>query len=345
MNTFDPHFLIPASLSKDDALKLVRLKIAAWISSSYFLDLLKQFGGELPHGQLLDKQLRYLEQFSELWDFRRLAREQGVATDDDSLKAVGAARWLTGKSGLDPQVAVQVMKDVDGLGLVRASRPSSDEYDFVLVLGGARLACLRRAELAAELIRTGIRTKMIGILGTARPVTESEREATDTYAFGAQDEFDLMLAGAQQAFGLKNITSNEKRFDDETNRNLSWKINHLNSTVPNSSTNLVAISAPSSDPMIRRANSIDTIRFFIDSEHVDAGKRILLVTGQIYAPYVQLEALREVAIPRRIEVETIGVSRHRHSDNASDTEDSTEYLQEVRSTIQAARRFCLEFPT
>jgi len=192
-------------------------------------------------------------------------------------------------------------------------------------------------------MRAGTRVSTLVLLGAARPVADTERDATDTYAPGAADEFDLIIAGAQQAFGFDASSFDENRYDDTANRNLSWVIRRFATSFEGRGLDVIAMSAPSSDPQRRRANSADTILFFLDREKVPQNSSLLLVTSQIYVPYVQLEALRTVALPRQLLVETIGVSGDRMP-TLQGLADANHHLQEIRSTIQAAHRFCRAYP-
>jgi hypothetical protein len=293
--------------------------------------------GELSHV------LEQLEQFSDRWDFRRIARERGAATDDNVRQGSGAARWLTADTGLSSELQERVLEDAKELGMVIAEGPKRNEYDYILVLGGARLSCELRSIRAAEVIRSGVATSAVGLLGAARPIADTEREATDTYAPGAKDEFDLMIAGAHSAFGDQEENVAVDREDCPADPNRAWIDKRFEIDLHGMRTKFIAVSAPSSDPSKRRANSADTIEFFLKRVAVSRRAYLLLITSQIYVPYVQLEALRTVAVPHEVYVETIGFPGDRMPAIQGLT-STNNYLQEVRSAIQAARRFCAEYP-
>jgi hypothetical protein len=346
MNYFDPAFHVHSPIEGSSA-NIVRAQIHAWITSTPFIDLLELFEEHIVLQVGLDETLRRLEAFSDRWDFRRIARENGAATDDKMRRGTGSARWLSATTGLSKEMEARILQDAKGLGLVNAQDPDQPMYDCILVLGGARLSCNLRPHRAAEVIRNGVRADTVALLGAARPVADSERDATDTYAPGAVDEFDLIVAGGRRAFGgdetLPTLPSEEERYDDPNNRNLSWLIRRSTTLFGGRPLRIVAISAPSSEPLRRRANSADTILFFLDREKVLPESRLLLITSQIYVPYVQLEALRTVALPRRMLVETIGFPGDRMPE-LQGLSNANHYLQEIRSAIQAARRFCQAYP-
>lgn len=340
MNYFDPTFGMDNSGQR--LAKAIRLKIEAWVKSPWFVGLVQLYDGQIPDGPL-DEALLHLERFSDKWDFRRIAREQGAATDDNQKEGQGSARWLSAATGFSSDLETRVLDAAKNLGLVNKEKPSRSDYEYVIALGGARLSCKLRPELAAETMRDGIRSRQVVLLGAARPIPDSERDATDTYAPTAKDEFDLIVAGGQRAFGFDASTFEEEHHDDVGNRNLSWIIRHFKTTFNGRSLPVLAMSAPSSDPNRRRANSADTLLFFLDHEKVAPGSRLLLVTSQIYVPYTQLEALRTIGLPRNVMVETIGVPSDRMPPLQGLT-NANHYLQEIRSTIQASVRFCQAYP-
>jgi len=342
MNYFDPAFQIPKSIDKP-LVNIIRSKIQAWITSAWLKDLLVLFGGDIELQGSLDESLERLEIFSDRWDFRRIARERGAPADDELRHGLGSARWLSAATGLPQEIEARILDDAKHLGLVHAQKPSQLSYDYIVALGGARLSNKLRPLRAAEVMRAGVRADKIALLGAARPVADSERDATETYAPGAADEFDLIVAGAQQAFGFDTSAFDEERHDEPGNRNLSWIIRRFKALVDSRPLDVLAISAPSSDPLRRRANSVDTIRFFLDRERVRAGSQLLLITSQIYVPYVQLEALRTIALPHQLLVETIGIPGDRMPE-LQGLSNPNHYLQEIRSAIQAARRFCQAYP-
>lgn len=320
----------------------VQNKIRAWITSSAFLDLLELYRARIPLGGVLTDVLERLEAFSEQWDFRRMARERGTPADDPLQRGSGAARWLTSATGLSEADEERVVEAARRLGLVEGQSPRRSSYECILILGGARLSCKLRPWYAAEVIRAGVHVDKVGLLGAARPVADSERDATDTYAPGAVDEFDLIVAGGKEAFGFDVQSAREERHDDLTNRSLNWVVTRYEATIAWKRIPVIAVSAPSSKPE-RRANSADTLQFFLDREQPPRGSHVLLVTSQIYVPYVQLEAIRTLAFPRGLSVETIGVPKSK-TPPLQGLSSARHYLQEIRSAIQAALRLCQAYP-
>ena len=341
-NDFDPLFSTDTAVGAN-AVPITQAKIRAWVRSPWLRDLVEVFGGGVSFDAPTAQLLAALEAFSDRWDFRRMARERGAASDDRQAQS-GSARWLSAGTDIDPGSEARVMQNVERLGLTITSNPRRASYDAILVLGGARLSCYLRAVRAAELVQSGTRARTIGLLGAARPVADSERDATDTYAPGAQDEFDLAMAGGEKAFGFDRRHFDEQRFEDRETPNAGWFVRRGEVAYAGQDLHMVALAAPSSDPTRRRANSADTLVFFLDHEHIASGSLVLLITSQIYVPYVQLEALRTVGIPRQVTVETIGFPGRDRMPELQGMSGTNHYLQEVRSAIQAARRFYDAYP-
>jgi hypothetical protein len=150
---------------------------------------------------------------------------------------------------------------------------------------------------------------------------------------GAATEFDLFVAAAEKEFGVSDDFA-EERHEDGENVNAGWIVRKYAAGIRE----LFIIAAPSSDPKKRRANSSDTYEFFFDRFKVDEGAEILLTTSQIYVPYQHLEAIRTIAVPHKVNLDTIGFVPEWGGALQGMNEPSN-YLQEIRSTIQAIDGF------
>jgi hypothetical protein len=167
-----------------------------------------------------------------------------------------------------------------------------------------------------------------------RPVATSERDATDTYALHAQTEVDLMEAALGKTVeGLPSPTTIS--CEKPSHENLDWMIKSFASSVDLPDIHI--LSAPSTAPEQRRANSADTFQFFLEHFGLEPGHDMLHVTSQQYVPYQQLEALRTEYLSQSHTVDTIGYPSSWSSELQGMTEP-TNYLQEMRSTIQSANR-------
>lgn len=128
------------------------------------------------------------------------------------------------------------------------------------------------------------------------------------------------------------LTEFEEERHCDSNINLSWAVRTYKNVCP-----VIALEGPSTEPNKRRANSADTYKFFVEKLHVPEGAKVLLITSQIYVPYQQLEAIRILSIPYNIVIETIGFPND-WSGQMQGMQQPSNYLQEIRSTIQAMSR-------
>ena len=304
-------------------------KIQEWARSDELGSIVNVFGGEIPQTDNIKTLVDWLLEFSDIWDYRE--KQKKIS----GKKIADLERWQTDSDDITNEQAEVVFRAIGTLGLIGVQHPMSNIYDYIIALGGARLSCLLRPRYASHIIdNVSQKPKAAVMLSGARPISDAERETTDTYAPGAVSEFDLINRGAELAFGLDNIYR-EIRYDDKTNINNSWALRTYKEEKTGLS--IISIAAPSTEPDKRRANSVDTYKFFFERYDVKPGERLLLVTNQIYVPYQQLEAIRTLAIPMVI-VETVGLPNE-WTNRTQVKRGADKYLQEIRSTIQAMDRF------
>jgi hypothetical protein len=304
-----------------------------WLETPSLRELVEVFGGSPPNETDLVALSKWYLDFSDCWDFRS---RQGQAFD----KKVGeGARWLLSNDELSKEQEELALSTALKLGLRDNSEPSRDRFDYVWVLGGAKLSCLLRCRLAAQTIQqAGDSPKSAVLLASTRPIGDAEREATDSYAPNAETEFDLFVAAAQREFGVGSAFE-EESYDDSENANNSWKVRKYSVQ----GFDVYIIAAPSSDPLKRRANSADTYEFFFQRFSAPESSSILLTTSQIYVPYQHTEAVRTIALPHKVFLDTIGFLPEWGGILQGMNEPSN-YLQEIRSTIQAIDRFLTQYP-
>ena len=301
--------------------------ISAWLRTPVLHELAEAFGGAAPDTPDVRVLAEWYMEFSGCWDFRS---NQKQAFDN---KVGAGVRWLLSDADLTEKQKSLALKAAAELGLCGNAIPSKNSFDYIWVLGGAKLSCLLRSRLAAQTIKnTGSFPKAVVMLASMRPIGDAEREATGTYAPGAGTEFDLFAAAVKTEFSVRDDFS-EERYDGD-NENSSWIIRKY----PAAGCDIFIIAAPSSEPQKRRANSADTYQFFFDRFPAPEGSSVLLSTSQIYVPYQHMEAVRTIALPHNIYFDTIGFPPEWGGVLQGMNEPSN-YLQEIRSAIQAINRF------
>lgn len=302
----------------------IKDQIQNWINSTEMQQLVETFGGEMPSDVSVSAQLDWLVEFSNVWDFRAERRTRDKETGEK-------ARWLLDETSVSSDLAAVVMNSVMAMGLVGIAQPVEKNFDYALVLGGARMACLYRVKYARTLREEfNVKYKWLAALCGMRPIAESERQATDTYAPGAQSEFDLLRAAMQMVY--PNARLSEKSGNMEGNVNASWALENYLDQVP-----MQVLAAPSSEPDQRRANTADTFDFWIKQQHPAKGSKVLLITSQIYVPYQQVIAIRLLGLKMGMYIETVGFPTE-WSYGIKGLQRPVNYLQEIRATVMELQK-------
>lgn len=297
----------------------VRGYIKEWVFHESLERLVAAFGGTVNPRESLEDRVKRLAAFSKRWDYRRQKDAHDSQTGEN-------ARWLI-EADLSIKQELLVKKAAGDLGLIGKEIPQEKKFDYILVLGGARMSCLNRTKYARELCeKHGIRAGQIICLTGMRPLLETEKDVTDTYAPSAETEFDLMEAAVKQIFGELPELSREEHKED---------VNRSHAVVEYGGTWQVSImAAPSLEPDKRRANTADTLLYFANRQNIGMDKKILMITSQIYVPYQQMEAWRTLGIPQGHSVETVGFPAG-WSVGLPGLQEPKNYLQEMRSVLLA----------
>jgi hypothetical protein len=265
----------------------------------------------LTGGLLLDALDRFA---SEHWDFRG-GRERNLAADP----ALSAAQ----------EHAIDAVSSV--LGLDGTSPPSREAYDAVVMTGGMVRAGIVKPRYLRELHDLGLDWREGVFLGGFRRFAGDEFDLARALGVAGDDEFDAMSTGMRRAFGLGDPTRVEtsgpgRRAEDW--REECWE---------QGDRTLRVVAAPSSEPAIRRANTIDTYRFWA-ARAGEGIRSVLVITTPVYVPYQGAGAIEVLGLEFGLAVETVAVSAR-----ASDLgENSQAFLprhraQELRSAVHGMR--------
>jgi hypothetical protein len=291
--------------------------IEAWVRSDALRQLVEQFGGEPPSGPL-PQLLEWLEGFSaEHWDFRKGERND-VAPPQLSL--------LTEKV---------IKAAAKSLGLVEGGALREQRYELVLILGGMARGCLSRPRQAAKLIAAGkLDAAAVTALGGFRPLGEKEVELVETVeGVTLANEFEAMDAGVRQAFALGE--PDRRDGEDSEVEGASWRVHRYTT---GSGLPVTVAAAPSSEPGERRANTPDSFAWLAtELAKLKPGQRVLVVTTDIYVPFQHADALRMLALPYGVEVDTTGVVPGKVDRRLAHSFEPHNYLQETRSAIRSLR--------
>jgi hypothetical protein len=264
-----------------------------------------------------------LESFaSEHWDFR-LGRERNLAVEPTfSSKQVAAIATAA--------------KD---LGLVGTLPPRRRHYDAILMTGGMVRAGIVKPRFARTLHERGIKWNEAVFLGGFRRFAGDEVTLGPLLGVTGNNEFDAMTAGMRFAFDLgtpDSVTSSPGAADGNRRegagnadwREDSWRWNERT---------LRVVAAPSSAPEFRRANTVDTYRFW--AARAEGIRSVLVITTPVYVPYQAAGAVEVLGLESGFSVETVAVSGA-----ASDLGEYTQqflpmhHAQELRSAVHGLRQ-------
>jgi len=361
--------------------------VASWLFSEPIADLLSLFGEEMPPatGALaaVDNDTSWLHLDEDLPDWlesltvdgaaaarlhagQRATLERALAVErvaarhfNFRVRADGTYRERAEISDgdLTDDVRARVRSIADQLGLVTPAPARHKAYDHTLVLGGGYRSPLLRARFTAELRGEGINLGEVSMLGSPRfllvPDNDSvapERSATEEFAPGARDEFDLMVGAARSALNVRPgpltflcgcLTSDSRcpqwSYEDEADASRTpAEFTHERCVDLFDGDDRVgsALSASTGRPPLR-PDTADTFRLWARLTDPQPGLRALVVTTQVFVPFQTFDGLRRLYLPYGVDPEFIGLGPHWH-----DRPETAEYLlQETLSGIRSARRF------
>ncbi len=297
-------------ISKDQRVEQLFCDISSWLFSNELSTLVELFGGKIDKKMPLKALIEYLNDFVEIWDYRKI-------------QANGGERWNIYDDEFVEKNSSNIMNAVKKLGLKDITDPIISP-DYILPLGGARMTNLIRPQYAKVISdRNSLRKHCVVALGGMRPINNIEKEAINTYAPNAVTEYDAICAGLEQAFLLDQGKHNEESYEND-NVNLSWAIRNYDGT------DCYVVAAPSTSPN-RRANSMDTFEFFLNKFDVKKGEKVLLVTSCIYVPFQFLKFM-EIAIEKNLVIDCVGTPY-----NSNNVLKPSNYLQEIKATINAIK--------
>lgn len=294
--------------------------VTAWTGSPPMRALLDQYGGALP-GTCTAADLDYLEAFSAAhWDFR-----------------AGRERHETAPRPLGREQERTITAAALALGLGAETKPRREHYTHVLVLGGLVASCLFRTRFAAELLADGIGADNVTGVGGFRPLGGPDLEtAAVTGLDGGVFEVDAIEASLKRAFDIGSEPEIDQGGDPHRAPGTAWKV----ATYEAGPLTVRAVAAPSSEPERRRADTVDTCRFWADRViELAPDDSVLVVTSAPYTAFQHCDAIAHMGLPYGCAVDTVGVDpatlpephfRKRHT--------ASGYLQEVRSAIRSMRR-------
>lgn len=162
------------------------------------------------------------------------------------------------------------------LGFMHINQPLSEKHSRILVLAGAFSACFTKTISAARWKDSS--TLSVDGLSCYRPINPKER-ATSPFMSSNDTEFGVLSDAFSEVFGLS-----ENGFQDDFagDRNLNRISCIRDFSVRPGSCLYRVYAAPSSEPELRRADTADTLRFYMENAGVSPGESLLAVTANLY---------------------------------------------------------------
>lgn len=309
----------------------LKAEISKWIASPPMRALVESFASPgdvwepfFDNDIALAQRLAALESFTDRWDTRR-----------------GLERNLSGDLPMTQWQSALVLNAADALGLRSPGTPRRKDYDYVILLGGLIRACFQRPAYAARLLARGeVHAAAVVALGARRPLGGDEpdlaRQLGEPDLDKNSDEFEALDRGTRAAFGLgKPIAIRSEPAVPELGPHSAWeeRVYH-----PAKGPRIIVAAAPSRRPDAARADTADGYAWFAGNiARLVPEQRILAVTTDIYRPYQHLAALRMLALPYRVEVETVGHAPAGVEPVLRQPFSPARYLQEIRSAVQGCR--------
>jgi hypothetical protein len=331
-------FCPPSNIARIERIKtIIHHEFYNWLMTPELIELIRIYNGneEPPLSLPYYDYLKWLKSFVHVWDFRKKQLE--AKTNEGE-----AARWLLKNDQIVEKYRKLVLETSVKLGLIGVTDTIYNSSNFILPLGGALISNFKRCELARNLINShNFETEVIA-LSTMRPLSKKEIDYYhNTPAKDAYFEFEAISSGLSYTFDIYLYTEEMEKHE---NYNLDWVIRKYLDRYRNNS--VYAISAPSSEPDKRRANSADCFNFFFNRFNVQPHSNIINCTSQIYCPYQQIRAL-SFAIKYEVNFDTVGYMPEQDSTSIINTpkllNEPVNYIQEIKGTIDAIYDFVNEY--
>lgn len=185
------------------------------------------------------------------------------------------------------------------LGFFGINRPLCTEHSHVLVLGGSLETCFVRTRCAKAWLDPS--TRFVDGLSCFRPIHPNERRQS-TFPSRADTEFGAMSDSFTELFQLSPVTVKDD-FHGDRNLNRISCVRII--SAEEGAACFRVFAAPSSQPELRRADTGDTLRFYLRNGLLRPTDSVLAITNNQYCSrqFVQLAyQLMKEACPVRLDV-------------------------------------------
>lgn len=317
--------------------ELLSAELLTWITSDPVHDLADACGWRWPEPTSPTGFADALAALTDDWNFRENRRERGEIN--------GGTLQINGRIVPD-EIVLQAARS---LGMVAADHhPIGTRPGATLVLGAAVRGIYNRTHHALNLLADRP-DEHLTVLTAARPLTAAEigqARDLDLTRSGLPgrpitlevDAVAAVLRHLRPDLGDPVVTGTLPPPVDADDLDAARRREHADRTAAAhlSWPGITVVLAPSGDPEDRRTNTADQLRHWAAETSPGSDTVVTAVTTQIYVPYQQIAAVHAIGRTRRCGIRVVGVDA---DTSAIPTKQfaARDYLQEVRSTILAAR--------
>lgn len=254
-----------------------------------------------PRSQSQDQRLDWLSNIAAShWDFRRGRERDEVEEPRGSV-----------------ELRVLARKAAESWGMLTDRHPQESYYDFVLVLGGLARGSIARARFVSECASRGLSWGQLVGLTAERMLAAHERRLAPLAGARARTEQEVVAASLADSMGVKVGPSPEGARESRFN----------------------SYSGPVLVAEIRkhggeRADTADTLAWFLERFEVRPEQRILAITSSLYVPYQATQIARALATRAIVDVAGPSSTR-RFSDMHPARITWHNYLQEIKAALDS----------
>lgn len=281
-----------------------------------------------------------------------------LGTDRESIAAQFDGRRTAGGTVLETQdlspaenlepLRYELYPLLRELGFFDINRPLDQQTDRILILGGSLNACFLRTEAARNWISG--ETRSVDALTCYRPINPVERSRS-SYISRSDTEFGVMADAFASVFCADSDTEFTGWSEDfHGDRNLNSIACVRTMSVAQGRTDLFQcriLAAPSSQPERRRADTGDTLSFYLQQTDLQPGERLLAVTHNRYCNRQFLQLAHHLLTTRIRQPEACYPSLHLDVVGClpddriftADTYDPLQYLQDLIAILDWIDRF------
>lgn len=169
------------------------------------------------------------------------------------------------------------------IGFININKPVRPYHSHVVVLGGSYNSCHIRTASALNIIDDS--TLFVDGLSCYRPINPVEKNGFSR-SISADSEFGAITEAFIETFSLENYDIKE---DFASNRNIN-SISNIRTFESGDNRTYRIMAAPSGEPDMRRANTADTLKFYMDNTDLSVDSTVIAVTNNYYCnrQFIQL---------------------------------------------------------